>query len=184
MSRRRQQRRLPPQERGKLRHYARRLKPPSPQAPEPDEIHRLMAPSATKGEPAAEPPSPAAYSGTSIEKLVEAMLRELDVPFVTQYPILPDCRVDFFLPEHNLVIECHGTYYHADPRVYGEDESHLNPLQRRKRRQDAALAHYLRRFGFRLLVLWEKDLREAPEACRERLREVIANEDSNLFPAS
>jgi G:T-mismatch repair DNA endonuclease (very short patch repair protein) len=121
------------------------------------------------------PKRPAApYYGTDIEVRVQALLEELGVNFLAQHDLLPNLRVDFFLPDHGVMIECHGTYFHADPRFCGPGKKPLNAAQRRKRRADAALARFIEATDWRLLVLWEHDIINDPPGCRQQITEMIA----------
>ena len=108
------------------------------------------------------------WAHTAIEQTVAAWLDEDGLTSTAQHPLLPTVTVDFWLPDHGLVVECQGTYFHADPARYAGRR--LTAEQRRKRSRDEALAQYVERAGLRLLVLWEEDLTARPEACRERLR--------------
>ncbi len=113
-------------------------------------------------------PARAPLRETSIERAVAGWLADDGLGAVAQHRLLPTVTVDFWLPEHGLVIECQGTYFHADPAHYAGRR--LTAEQRRKQARDAALARYVERAGLRLLVLWEEEIRSAPEACRQRLR--------------
>lgn len=50
---------------------------------------------------------------TQIEILLAAQIEFLELKFIPQFPI-PPYRVDFYLPEHNLVIEADGEYWHQE----------------------------------------------------------------------
>lgn len=64
---------------------------------------------------------------------------------------------DFLLPNRTLV-EIHGTYWHADPRVY--DGRTLTPDQRRNRLHDVDKKLFAASRGYRLKVVWEADIRK------------------------
>ncbi len=64
---------------------------------------------------------------------------------------------DFLLPGRVLV-EVHGTYWHADPRVYSPDR--LTPDQRRNVVHDLDKRRHAARSGYRLVVVWEADINE------------------------
>jgi very-short-patch-repair endonuclease len=63
---------------------------------------------------------------------------------------------DFLLPGR-LIIEVHGGYIHADPRRYPDEK--LTAAQRRTRGRDALKLLYAAERGYRLRVVWERDLR-------------------------
>lgn len=62
---------------------------------------------------------------------------------------------DFRLPNSTL-IEVHGSYWHADPRLYPPDK--LTPTQRRNLRHDAVKAEFAKLCGYRVRVIWELDV--------------------------
>jgi len=62
---------------------------------------------------------------------------------------------DFLLPGRVLV-EVHGTYWHADPRVYPPDR--LTPDQRRNVVHDLDKRRFAARSGYRVRVVWEADI--------------------------
>lgn len=57
---------------------------------------------------------------TRIELLVQDILTELEIPFVSQYPI-SRYALDFYLPEYEMAIECDGEYWHSRPEVRYRD---------------------------------------------------------------
>lgn len=62
---------------------------------------------------------------------------------------------DFLLP-NRLLVEVHGTYWHADPRSY--ETKTLTPDQRRNRLHDMDKMIFAAGQGYRLKVIWEADL--------------------------
>ena len=81
---------------------------------------------------------------------------------------------DFVIPLKRLLIECHGTYWHADPRVFKADDelhfpggftcraSHVWNVDEHKR--DIALGR-----GYELFVCWELDLQNKLDDVRKEL---------------
>ena len=58
--------------------------------------------------------------------------------------------VDFFLPRHNIIIECDGEYWHTLPEVVSRDK-----------RKNA----YINSRGYSLYRFWESEINESVEAC-------------------
>ena len=85
---------------------------------------------------------------------------------------------DFYLPEHNLIIEVDGGYYHADPRVV--DESKLNPMQQRNKRVDEYKNRWAVAHGIPILRIWEKDIRESPGRVMEHLKKVLGVQSKKM----
>lgn len=79
---------------------------------------------------------------TSIEIIVGSLLDELGIEYKFEEPI-GQYLVDFYLPEHNLVVECDGDYWHNRPGA---------------RENDAIWDKYLRSGGFKVLRLWEHEI--------------------------
>ncbi len=82
------------------------------------------------------------------------MLDAADVRYVWQFRLGP-YLYDFLLPDR-LLVEVHGTYWHADPRAY--DGKVLTPDQRRNRLHDIDKKLFAASRGYRLKVVWEADL--------------------------
>lgn len=84
---------------------------------------------------------------TSIELIVEGILKILDEPYEAQKQLGPYI-VDFYLPNRNLVIECDGDYWHSLPEV-----------KRRDKQKDL----WLHKRGYRVTRLREYELRQDAE---------------------
>jgi very-short-patch-repair endonuclease len=89
-------------------------------------------------------------SPSSIEIIINTMLKELRVEFVEQAQI-GQYLCDFLLPANNLVIETDGTYWHSLPNSKAKDK-----------RKDS----YLSNHGYSILRLPEKLIMSSPEQCR------------------
>jgi very-short-patch-repair endonuclease len=72
------------------------------------------------------------------------------------------CKIDFLLEDLNLVIECDGDYWHANPKKYAPDfynkkmkmtavEIWERDAQRTKQLEDA---------GYKVIRFWEQDFNE------------------------
>ena len=83
---------------------------------------------------------------------------------------------DFYLPEHNLIIEVDGSWFHSDPRLVKEEE--MNPMQKRNKRVDEYKNRWALAHGIPILRVWEKDIREQPIKVLKELKKIlnVANE--------
>jgi len=113
-----------------------------------------------------------------LEDEVGSALRSLRYKFEAQYKLYSTrdrlrAVYDFYLPAHDVAIEVNGTYWHADPRVY--NPSKLGAQQRRVRRSWNKKVKYSEQRGIRIIVLWEKDLREA-ECMRTYIKNKLRTE--------
>jgi len=89
-----------------------------------------------------------------LEARLAKMLDGAGVDYRWQFPLGP-YAYDFLLPDR-LLVEVHGTYWHADPRVY--EGKALTPDQRRNRLHDIDKKLFAAEQGYRLKVVWEADL--------------------------
>jgi G:T-mismatch repair DNA endonuclease (very short patch repair protein) len=94
---------------------------------------------------------------TSIERALCAALDELGIVYIFQHPMFDKFVVDAYLPNRKTVIETNGTYWHADPLIYNPDGEKMSKRQQLRVAQDASKAAYLKRKGYKLIVLWERD---------------------------
>lgn len=102
-------------------------------------------------------------------RFAENFLKPLGVNFKYQYEVKEIGRwYDFYLPDHNLIIEIDGSYYHADPRVVSEDK--LTPMHKHNMRVDEYKNRWALAHGIPILRIWEKDINERPAQVLEILR--------------
>ena len=115
---------------------------------------------------------------SKLEKEVGDALRRLRYKFKEQHPIFSTtgrCRgiFDFFLEAHGVAIEVNGTFWHSDPRHYPDGP--VYKTQRRNAKSWKKKCKYAEQRGIRIIVLWEKDLRDAPDM-KEYVSKVLKEE--------
>jgi very-short-patch-repair endonuclease len=76
---------------------------------------------------------------------------------------------DYYLPDYNILLEYDGVFFHADPRVYKEED--LNPMQKRNRRIDEIKDRWALLHGIPLIRIREKDVKENPAGVMKMLKE-------------
>lgn len=108
---------------------------------------------------------------TDIEIILSDVLDELNILHKPQEILCKKFVVDEFLPDFGLVIEAHGGYWHGDPRRF----SMLDSVQSRNIKRDASKRKYLETCGYAVLILWEKELKENREWCKQEILSVIEN---------
>lgn len=114
------------------------------------------------------------YCVSKIELRVHDALRQANIIFFTQKQVRTSkfeqshCLAqklyvyDIFVPEKNLLIECNGTYWHADSRVYlAEDvinypSGTLTAFERWQK--DKIKADVATNRGFKIMYAWELDI--------------------------
>lgn len=102
---------------------------------------------------------------TSIEIILSNILDEINILHIPQSIMYDKFVVDEFLPDSNVIIEAFGGYWHGDTRKFPI----LNDRQKRTQRLDSSRIKYLSKCGHSVLILWEKELNENPEWCREQI---------------
>lgn len=106
---------------------------------------------------------------SSIEYIVKDKLIEHKINAIHQYQIRNPktgryvACCDFYLPDFNVVIEVNGTFWHADPRVY-VDRNNLKPSQVRTLERYDRKMSVLDNIGIPVIEIWEKDIKENPDA--------------------
>ncbi len=102
---------------------------------------------------------------TSIESTMEEYLQKLDLSYVydTQYSNEFKYRPDFLIPEYDLVIECHGDYWHGNPSIY--DLEDLNAIQLLNIEKDTLKDVFYKSKGLNVLVVWESDIQNENYVC-------------------
>lgn len=107
---------------------------------------------------------------TGFEKKVYGILDELDIPFVKEKTV-GRCHADISIGKHTL-IECQGCYFHGCKKCFPKPSD----------RQKEAISKDARRFwffdslGFKLIEIWECDLKKHPEAVKRKLKEAAETE--------
>ena len=95
---------------------------------------------------------------TSIEIAIAKELSEREITYIEQYNLGNKFSLDFFLPEHNIVIECDGDYWHNLPEVV---------------RRDKAKNAYIKACGLSLYRFWEHEINKDTEACVDMVMKEI-----------
>ncbi len=89
-------------------------------------------------------------------------------------------KPDFVFPQRRLAIFIDGCFWHGCPqhcRKPASNQSYWLPKLQRNRRRDLLVTRTLRAKGWRVLRIWEHELRRANEAALvRRLRRAISRE--------
>lgn len=112
------------------------------------------------------------YGTSKLEdRFAKNFLERLGVRYERQYYAESVKRYyDFFLPDHNVLIECDGDYYHGYGVVYEE----MSPMQKRNRRVDEIKNAWAGEHGIVLIRIWEHDINEHPAKVMRMLRERLS----------
>lgn len=101
---------------------------------------------------------------TSAERIGYALLDDLGVPYEPQAVFAGKFCVDALLPDHRTVVQFDGDYWHD--RKGGSTEPRIMRRVALDRSQDA----YMRAAGWRVIRLWESDLKRDAAGCAEVIR--------------
>ncbi len=107
------------------------------------------------------------HSDTLPERLTAKKLGELGVSFIPQYPI-DRMKVDFYLPDMNMVLEVYGDYWHGNPGKY-PSRSMLNDVQKQNINRDRKRRKFLEKSGYKFAYIWETQIKETPEVLSKLL---------------
>jgi G:T-mismatch repair DNA endonuclease (very short patch repair protein) len=107
---------------------------------------------------------------TSIEKFVYDILDQENIKYVPQKAIRY-INVDAYLPNHKMIIQVHGDYWHANKRLYPEPK---NNIQRKNIEKDRIANEIAKSSGYHLVEIWEMDIKDKPLAVKEKLLRAIA----------
>jgi len=95
------------------------------------------------------------------EKEICNILEEYNIRYVKQFTIANKYSCDLLLPDHNIVIEYYGTYWHCDPRKY--EQGYFNQKKNKTAQQiweyDKIREHHIIENGYKLVIIWEEDFK-------------------------
>ena len=104
------------------------------------------------------------------EKFAKNFLEKLGVNYVYQFKAESIGRYyDFYLPDHNILIEIDGDYWHS----YGIVNEQMTPTQKKNRRIDEIKTHWALSNCIPLYRFWEHDINKHPESVMERLETIL-----------
>jgi len=106
------------------------------------------------------------------EKRIESLLRENSIDYSIQYRINltkdetlhnKRCYIyDFYLPKFNLIIECHGLFWHAHPSLYNENSILDFPKGKIKASDiwnaDSYKMKIAKKRNYNYLIIWENEI--------------------------
>jgi YHS domain-containing protein len=122
------------------------------------------------------------HTDTEPQLIINKFLDELNIRYENEY----NCKyvsIDNYLLDFNLMIEVMGTYWHSDPRIYKEI-NYQNQVDRIK--NDKIKKTYIKNnYNINILYLWEDDIKNNIQLCKELINKYISNDgrllDYNSF---
>lgn len=113
---------------------------------------------------------------TKIELLVKGELEKRDIDFVFQYKFRNYkgqyvCVSDFAFPNEKIIVEVHGDFHHANPKIYSKEK--LKPIQIKTIENDMRKTQLYEKEGWKLIILWGKDINDNVSSCVDKIEKVI-----------
>jgi G:T-mismatch repair DNA endonuclease (very short patch repair protein) len=118
---------------------------------------------------------------TKIELKIQDLLKQLGFKFEKRRHMIEipeqEYFCDIFIPSLNLVIECNGEYWHASETIFkNEDTKHpgMNKTIKEVRRDEKIRIERFLKQGFKVLVLWEREIKRMnSEVLQKRIEEIL-----------
>jgi very-short-patch-repair endonuclease len=106
---------------------------------------------------------------TLLEKTFANLLNTLKIEYIFQYAV--DHRLyDFYLPDHNILIEVDGNFHHCNPAMFNEP---IYESQRITIKNDIIKNDIAKENGYNLLRFWESDINDRPSWIVQQLLQHI-----------
>lgn len=106
---------------------------------------------------------------TKLEIQGNHLLKSL--PISPQYQVIIGKKfvVDVLIPEHSLVIQWDGDFWHGNPSKFIT----LNKIQAANQARDKRCDAYLTKCGYKILRFWESDVYSNPEYVKDRVKRAL-----------
>lgn len=105
---------------------------------------------------------------TNPERIMSSILTSFNILFDFE-PIIFKQRPDFYLPNHRIIIEVNGDYWHGNPCIYTE----FNDIQLRHMARDIDKMKVYKELGFLTLIVWEQDIVKNKDVVKDKILEYI-----------
>ncbi|MGD6803907.1 endonuclease domain-containing protein [Rossellomorea aquimaris] len=109
------------------------------------------------------------FRKTNIEIIMEKFLKSNHINYKYSF-ILQKRQYDFLLVDYNLIIECDGDYWHANPKFYP------NPAdwQIERIKNDHIKNEIAKRNNFKIIRFWEDDIVNNLEYVKNVINDLLA----------
>lgn len=108
---------------------------------------------------------PGGSKNTKIELFVKGIFDKYKINYIHQYNQISSMYNDFYLPDYNLIFEVDGDYWHANPKLYSENQLILYPggklvLAKDKWKKDFDRDIIIKSHGYNIIRMFESDINE------------------------
>ena len=107
---------------------------------------------------------------TKPEREFEKLMKEMGIKYVAQ-KIIGGFIYDFYLPDHKMLVEVDGDYYHGHPDKYTKDQ--LNGMQKKNQKTDKEKTLTAKGLGYKIERVWERDINKDFIAVRHRFTKIL-----------
>lgn len=111
-----------------------------------------------------------AKKDTKIEIIIKNSLEKLKINFIKNHRV-SRYIFDFYLPEHNCIIECQGDYWHANPEIYIKEN--YTEAQKENVERDKRKIKYINDNKYKSIYLWENYIHKNKNGMCEILLEKL-----------
>lgn len=105
------------------------------------------------------------------EYIVGSILDDLKLQWKYETPIKIGDRhlfPDFIIESHKLIIECYGTYWHADPEIFCAEDIFFKKMSAEEIwKKDYDRIKNFDELGYNVLILWERTIHSDPESVKK-----------------
>lgn len=109
------------------------------------------------------------FRKTNIEKIIEEYLKEKKITYKYSF-ILEKRQFDFVLLNYQVIIECDGDYWHANPKFYPNPEK----WQIKRITIDHEKDRIAKRNGYKIVRFWEDDILNNFERIKSLINDLLA----------
>lgn len=102
---------------------------------------------------------------TSLELKFEEMLKSKNISYKKQYRV-GRYKADFYLLDHNLLVEVNGCYWHQC-ELCGHNSGHHGKTAKEHRESDLKRAEYFKSKGYQTKFIWEHQLNDRNNILRQ-----------------
>ena len=106
---------------------------------------------------------------------IENFIKPLGLEYQTQYYIKDIHQFcDIYIPSLNTVVECDGSFWHCDRRLFPDGP--MYSYQKKRVQLDEVKNNYCKEHGIRCIRVWEYDIINHPEEVEEFLKSELLQE--------
>jgi len=109
---------------------------------------------------------------TKPELQTKYILELMKLRYVQQFP-LDGFIYDFILPDQRILIEVNGDFWHSSPLKY--KKAILSVTQKKNHARDKRSLSVALKHGYRIIYIWEGDLKNKARKVKARLEKFIDN---------